>query len=76
MKIYFKMKKYIVIQICVESEVIEGNTKNITVVNIARQVEAENKETAIGKFVMATADIKYIKKLDIECYDLSELKSV
>jgi hypothetical protein len=44
--------------------------------SIVRQIKAESKEIAIGKFVIATQEIKAIKKLEIECYDLSELKSV
>jgi hypothetical protein len=53
-----------------------GNNKNTIMGNIVRQIKAESKEIAIGKFVIATQDIKAIKKLEIECYDLSELMSV
>jgi hypothetical protein len=53
-----------------------GNSKNTIMGNIVRQIKAESKEIAIGKFVIATQDIKAIKKLEIECYDLSELMSV
>jgi len=44
--------------------------------NVVRKIEAETKEIAIGKFVLATQDIKANNKLNIECYDLTELKSV
>jgi hypothetical protein len=57
-------------------EEIVGNNKNTIMENIVRQIKAESKEIAIGKFVIATQEIKSIKKLEIECYDLSELKSV
>lgn len=70
------MKKFIVIQMQIDNETIEGNNKNISMSNVVRQIEAESKEIAIGKFVIATQDIKAQKKMNIECYDLSELKSV
>ena len=76
MKIYSKMKKFIVIQMQIDNEVIEGNNKNISMSNVVRQIEAESKEIAIGKFVIATQDIKAQKKMNIECYDLSELLRV
>ena len=76
MKIYFKMKKFIVIQMQIDNEIIEGNKKNISMSNVVRQIEAESKEIAIGKFVIATQDIKAQKKMNIECYDLSELLRV
>lgn len=70
------MKKFIVIQMQIDAETIVGNEKNISMSNVVRQIEAESKEIAIGKFVIATQDIKAIKKMNIECYDLSELRSV
>ncbi len=70
------MKNYILIQMQIDSKEIEGNNANISMSNIVRQVSAENKESAIGKFVIATKNIKAHKKLDIECYDLSELLSL
>ena len=76
MKIYFKMKKFIVIQMQIDNEIIEGNNKNISMSNVVRQIEAESKEIAIGKFVIATQDIKAQKKMNIECYDLSKLLHV
>jgi hypothetical protein len=60
----------------IDNEIIEGNNKNISMSNVVRQIEAESKEIAIGKFVIATQDIKAQKKLNIECYDLSELLRV
>lgn len=70
------MKKFIVIQNCVSKTETIGNTNNVQMLNIVRHVTAENKETAIGKFVIETCEIKYEKKLEIECYDLSKLKSI
>jgi hypothetical protein len=70
------MKKFIVIQMQIDNEIIEGNNKNISMSNVVRQIEAESKEIAIGKFVIATQDIKAQKKMNIECYDLSELLCV
>ena len=65
------MKKFIVIQMQVD---LESTQYNVVMSNVVRQVEAESKELAIGKFVVATKYIKAQKKMDIECYDLSELK--
>ena len=76
MKIYFKKKHFVVIQMIIEKEEIVGSSKNTIMQNIVRQIKAESKEIAIGKFVIATQEIKAIKKLEIECYNLSELKSV
>lgn len=76
MKIYFKMKHFIILQMTIVKEEFVGNNKNTIMKNIVRQIKAESKEIAIGKFVIATQDIKAIKKLEIECYDLSELRSV
>ena len=44
MKIYFKMKKFIVIQMQIDNEIIEGNNKNISMSNVVRQIEAESKK--------------------------------
>ena len=70
------MKHFIIIQMTIVKEEIVGNNKNTIMENIVRQIKAESKEIAIGKFVIATQEIKAIKKLEIEYYDLSELKSV
>jgi len=70
------MKHFIIVQMTIVKEEIVGNNKNTIMANIVRQIKAESKEIAIGKFVIATQEIKAIKKLEIECYDLSELKSV
>jgi hypothetical protein len=70
------MKKFIVIQMQIDNEIIEGNNKHISMSNVVRQIEAETKEIAIGKFVIATQNIKAQKKMNIECYDLFELLRV
>ena len=69
------MKQYIVLQMQVDKESFDGNNKNVEMTTIVRKVEADSKELAIGKFVTNTQDIKAIKKLNIECYNLDELKS-
>lgn len=69
------MKQYIVLQMQVDKESFDGNNKNVEMTTIVRKVEADSKELAIGKFVTNTQDIKAIKKLNIQCYDLDELKS-
>ena len=75
MKIYLKMKKFIVLQMQIDGETVVGNNKNISMSNVVRYIEAESNETGIGKFVLATQQIKAMKKMDIECYELSELKT-
>ena len=71
-----KIKHFIVIQTIVEKEeIIDGNLNTI-ISNIVRQIKAESREAAIGKFVIATQELKALKKLNIECYDLSTLLSV
>lgn len=44
--------------------------------NIIRKINAETKEIAIGKFVIETQNIKAYNKLDLECYDIEEIKSI
>lgn len=70
------MNTYIVIQMQVDSKSINGNDQNILMSNVVRKVEAETKELAIGEFVVATRDINANQKLNIECYDINELKSL
>jgi hypothetical protein len=70
------MNTYIVIQMQVVSKITTNNIEDIAMSNVVRKIEAETKEIAIGKFVLATQDIKANNKLNIECYDLTELKSV
>ena len=60
----------------VVSKITTNNIEDISMSNVVRKIEAETKEIAIGKFVLATQDIKANNKLNIECYDLTELKSV
>ncbi|WP_256013149.1 hypothetical protein [Desertivirga xinjiangensis] len=60
----------------IDSEVIDEETRSISMSNVVRQIDAFSRELAIGKFVIATQGIKALKKMDIECYDLSELLSV
>ena len=44
---------------------IDSKEQNILMSNIVRKVEAETKELAIGKFVVATQEIKANQKLNI-----------
>ena len=66
------MNTYIVIQMQVDSE----EQQKIEMSNVVRKVEAEIQELAIGKFVVNTQDIKAERRLKIECYDITELKSL
>lgn len=50
---------------------------NVPVVNIIiRNVHAKNENEAIGKFTKQTKDIKAVKKLEIECFLMKELKEI
>jgi len=60
----------------IDSKSTIGNDQTISMLNVVRKVEAETKELAIGKFVLATQGIKATQKLDIECYDITELISL
>jgi hypothetical protein len=71
-----KVNTYIVIQMIVSSESRNKNGITHLMNTIVRKVEADTKELAIGKFVVATKDIAAINKLDIDCYDLNELISL
>ena len=70
------MNTYIIIQMQIDSKSTIGNDQTISMLNVVRKVEAETKELAIGKFVLATQGIKATQKLDIECYDITELISL
>lgn len=67
---------FIVIQMFIEKEEFVGNNKNIAMGNIVRVVGATSKAEAIGKFIIDTASIKCIKKLDVECYGLGEIRRI
>lgn len=43
---------------------------------VIRKVIADNLETAIGKFVIDTANLNRTKKLNIECFSLLTLKTI
>jgi hypothetical protein len=66
------MKTFIVIQMQIDSIVSD----QISMSNIVRKVEAETMEQAIGKFVVQTAGIKAKQKLNIECYEIDDLKGL
>lgn len=67
---------FIVIQICVESEIPSLRGKEVNIFHITRKVYARNKEEAIGKFLTETKDIDAFKKMDIQCYDFSQLREI
>ena len=70
------MKDFIICQMKIDDETFNGNIQTYSMSNIIRLVKAETKEAAIGKFVIETQSLQAMKKLDIECYDLSELKTI
>lgn len=66
-------ERYLVFQIVVTSHEIKGDNHDVKVNNILRTVLANNKEEAIGKFVLATKEVPCQKKLEIECYKLNDM---
>lgn len=64
--------EYIIVQNAVEKEERidkpQSIDNNISIITIIRIVEAENKNEAIGKFIINTADVKCKYRLDVcEC---------
>ena len=70
------MKKFIVIQMQINADTYVDGVLQTNMSNTVRQVDAESEAEAIGKFVLGTKDIEAKQKLNIECYELSKLKSV
>ena len=71
------MKHFIIIQTTIKKVSKNADSvTNTTLANIVRQIKAENKEIAVSRFLLSTEYIKAIAKLDVECYDLSELSDV
>lgn len=67
---------YIIVQTILTKQEIYGTTINNFWENIIRKVEAKDQDTAIGKFVVQTNDIKAEEKLGIECIELSIMKKL
>jgi hypothetical protein len=68
--------KFIIVQTILARQEQNGATINNYWENIIRQVDAKDKESAIGKFVIQTADIKAEERLNIECIKLKELAAL
>lgn len=71
-----KSKTFIVLQMQVDRQEESHRDTDIFMSTIVRQVVADTKESAIGKFVVATQKIEAKKKLQIECYSLEELTKI
>lgn len=67
------MKDYVVYQPVVTDQDISGSVANIKIDALIRVVEASSQEEAIGKYILATRDMVLNKKLDVKCYEVSEL---
>lgn len=70
------MKKYIAYQLITTTEELAGHTNNIIIDCIIRNVNAESKEEAIGKFSEGTKDVKAVRKLKIECFEFDKLATI
>ena len=63
---------YIIVQMIVE-KMPDGMNHNVLMSNIIRMYDADNKEAAIGKFVLDTANVPAVKKLQIECFEFVQI---
>jgi len=70
------MKEWLCYQSIVTKEELIGNTNNIGVDTIIRLVEAKTKEEAMGKFLLNTKDVKAVKKLDVECFEINKILKI
>lgn len=67
---------YICCQMIVkETKFINGCSTTI-MENIIRQIIADSKEEAVGKFILNTQDVTAEKRLNLECIKLTDLKSI
>ena len=66
------MKKWL----CYQSAVTKEELNNIGVGTIIRLVEAKTKEEAMGKFLLNTKDVKAVKKLDVECFEINKILKI
>lgn len=48
----------------------------IEMIVVVRKVSANTREEAIGKFVINTADIKAVQKLELQCDELDQLLTI
>jgi hypothetical protein len=52
-------------------------SKNIGMLVCIRKVEAATKEEAIGKFILDTASIKFVRRVDpIDCFEFDKLRTI
>lgn len=70
------MEQFIVAQMVVVKEEFIAMANNVKMDCILRNVFAETKEEAIGKFVVNTQKIEVSKRLNIECINIKELSRI
>jgi hypothetical protein len=70
------MKEFIVYQMQIDSEEINGVNRTTKMSTLVRRVKAKTQEEAIGKFVLESNTIPAIKKLNVECIPLDLLKTI
>jgi hypothetical protein len=69
-------KRFLCYQQMVMSEELDGNTNNIKIETVIRNIGAKNKEEAIGKFIIQTRSIEARKKLEPICFLLDDLTTI
>jgi len=68
------MKWFIIYQMIINKIERVGFTQNTEMSVTVRKVRANSKEEAIGKFVIETANIQAIEKLQVQCDELDQLQ--
>ena len=69
-------KKYIVTQVCVDSETLIGNNNRINLSDIIRVVYAESEAEAIGKFILTITDVNVKQRLNPKCYLIDDILTI
>ena len=72
------MKKWLCIQNLVKHQEVNDLTVKVDIETIIRQVKADSKPEAIGKFLLATVDEERgcVKKLDVKCTTLKSVETI
>lgn len=71
-----KNKRWLCYQMIIASIEYIGGQNNTKMETLIRNIGAKTKEEAIGKFILQTADIKAVQRLDPICFELDTLLKI
>jgi len=71
-----KNKRWLCYQMIITKQEQLGSNNNIEMETIIRNVGANSKEEALGKFILKTAETKANKRLDPICFELDDLAKI